>query len=157
MLEVKAPNKYSEEIHYMKSVFLAGSIEMGAAENWQAEVVEKLKDVEDLLLLNPRRDDWDASWEQSIENEEFRKQVEWELDGLKKADYIMIYYCPETKAPITMMEFGLYAKNNPEKLIICCPEGFERKGNVDIVCKRYGIRQVESIDEMVEVIKRRVA
>ncbi len=156
MIEVKAPNDYSEEIHYMKSVFLAGSIEMGEADNWQDSMVKDLKDVEDLLLLNPRREEWDPSWEQDINNTKFREQVEWELDALKKATYIAIYYCPQTKAPITMMEFGLYAKNNPEKLVVCCPKGFLRKGNVDIVCQRYGIKQVDDLKGLVDFIKTRL-
>ena len=43
------------------SVFLAGSIEMGAAEDWQARLTHALQDL-DVLILNPRRDEWDASW-----------------------------------------------------------------------------------------------
>ena len=70
-------------------VFLAGSIEMGAAEDWQAEVTSALMDT-DALILNPRRDGWDSSWEQSIDNPEFREQVEWELNGIQNVDYIAI-------------------------------------------------------------------
>src|SRR5262245_28107910 len=65
------------------SVFLAGSIEMGAAEDWQAIVQRGLDDLE-VLVLNPRRDDWNASWVQSISDPRFREQVEWELSGLEQ-------------------------------------------------------------------------
>jgi len=65
-------------------VFLAGSIEMGAAADWQTELVTALGD-RDLVVLNPRRDAWDASWRQSIEEPDFRGQVEWELEGLPVA------------------------------------------------------------------------
>ena len=41
-------------------LFLAGSIAMGAAENWQDEVVAALADRAG-TVLNPRRDEWDAS------------------------------------------------------------------------------------------------
>jgi hypothetical protein len=37
------------------SVFLAGSIEMGRAEPWQADVERVLAD-EEVVILNPRRD-----------------------------------------------------------------------------------------------------
>jgi len=130
---------------------------MGVAEDWQKKVTEKLSSIEDLLILNPRRDSWDSSWEQSIDNPLFREQVEWELDALEAADFIAMYFCPETKSPITMLEFGIYAKSNPNKLIVCCPEDFWRKGNVDIVCNKYGVKQVENIDQLVNEIYKKVS
>ena len=47
---------------------------------------------EDIIFLNPRRDKWDSSWEQSITNPEFKLQVDWELDGLEMADLIIIFF-----------------------------------------------------------------
>lgn len=49
----------------LPSVFLAGSIEMGKAENWQIHV-ENLLEYTDCVIFNPRRDDWDSSWVQSV-------------------------------------------------------------------------------------------
>src|SRR5262245_25207694 len=40
-----------------RSVFLAGSIEMGLAEPWQAQIEQALGDL-DVVNLNPRRDEW---------------------------------------------------------------------------------------------------
>ena len=37
------------------SVFLAGSIEMGSAVEWQAQVTDALRDL-DIIVLNPRRE-----------------------------------------------------------------------------------------------------
>src|SRR5262249_42741648 len=85
------------------TLFLAGSIEMGQAEDWQAQLERSLVDV-DLVLLNPRRDEWDASWVQSIDNPQFREQVEWELAGLEQASLVAMYFAPSTKAPITLLE-----------------------------------------------------
>lgn len=124
-------------------LFLAGSIEMGAAEKWQDEVAEMLSI--GCTVLNPRRDNWDTSWVQSLESPQFVEQVEWELEAQGKADIILMYFSPGTKSPITLMELGLFAHRN---LVVCCPEGFWRKGNVDVVCKRYGIRQVDSLLEL---------
>lgn len=118
---------------------------MGKAEDWQAIVTNALADL-DVLICNPRRVLWDASWVQSYDSEPFRQQVEWELDALEKADLILFYFAPETKAPITLLELGLHARG---KGIVCCPEGYWRKGNVDIVCRRYGIQQVESLEELI--------
>lgn len=147
MIEIKAPHDYSAYSD-KKAVFLAGSIEMGRAERWQDDVVEALKD-EDILILNPRRSDWNSKWEQSIEHPQFREQVEWELKALERADQILMYFAPDTMAPITLLEFGLYAKDQPEKLVVCCPDGYWRKGNVDIVCNLYGARQVADLSELV--------
>jgi hypothetical protein len=38
-------------------------------------------------------------------------------------------------------------------MIVCCPEGFWRKGNVDIVCSRYNVQQVQNIEELIETAK----
>ena len=135
------------------SIFLAGSIEMGKAENWQEKVENKLKNF-DLIILNPRRDDWDSSWIQSIDNFKFREQVEWELLAQEKADIIAMYFCPETKSPITLLELGLFA--HMKKMIVCCPDGYWRKGNVDIVCNRYGIEQINNLDGLINKIIKRI-
>jgi hypothetical protein len=36
--------------------------------------------------------------------------------------------------------------------IVCCPEGYWRRGNVQIVCERYGIKFVDNIDDFVQYI-----
>ena len=125
-------------------IFLAGSIEMGKAEDWQAAIPELFKDRQDLTFFNPRRDDWDSSWEQKESNPQFNYQVNWELDHLDKADIIFMYFSPETKSPISLLELGLYA--NLEKMIVCCPDDFYRKGNVDIVCARFNMPVYNTLD-----------
>lgn len=139
-----SPIEIPENYH---SIFLAGSIDMGLAEDWQSKVTEHFNSTDNMCFLNPRRKDWDSSWEQNIDNPQFREQVNWELDGLDKADKIIFYFAPNTKAPITLMELGLNAHKN--KSIVCCPEGYWRKGNVDIVCQRFGIKQVKSLEELI--------
>jgi hypothetical protein len=126
-------------------VFLAGTIEMGNSEDWQTKVTESLSD-RPYTILNPRRDAWDASWEQKIENPQFYQQVNWELDALNKADIIILYLLPDSKSPISLLELGLYASSG--KLLVCCPDGFWRKGNVEIVCERYNIPLYENIENL---------
>ncbi len=142
MIEVKAPNSYLL-IPRQPRVFLAGSIEMGKADTWQTRLVDSLKEHEG-LILNPRRDDWDSCWLQTIENPQFRQQVEWELEAMEDATKILMYFDPATKSPISLLELGLHA--NSGKLTVCCPEGFWRKGNVEVVCKRYGVPMVNSLE-----------
>ena len=118
-------------------VFLAGTIDMGNSEDWQSRVEEYFEEYRDITLLNPRRDDWDPTWKQEFENPHFYQQVNWELRGLELADKIIMYLDPDSKSPISLLELGLYAKS--EKLLVCCPEGFWRKGNVDIMCENFNI------------------
>jgi hypothetical protein len=61
VLKPPAPLSFDSAI---TSVFLAGSIDMGAAEDWQSRVEQGLRDLE-IVILNPRREEWDASWVQS--------------------------------------------------------------------------------------------
>jgi hypothetical protein len=136
------------------SVFLAGSIEMGQAEDWQSAVARALADVP-AVILNPRRDEWDASWVQSIHNPQFRAQVEWELAGQEMATCIALYFAPATKAPVTLLELGLFARSG--KVVVCCPDGFWRKGNVEVVCARYGLSMVDSLEELVVAVHRRLS
>lgn len=126
---------------------------MGTARDWQKEVAEACGGL-DAVLLNPRRDDFSPDAEQSIENDYFRGQVEWELDALEEAAAILLYLAPGTKSPISLLELGLFARTG--KLVVCCPEGFWRKGNVDIVCHRYGITTVGSLDEAISELARRL-
>ena len=42
-------------------VFLAGSIEMGKAEDWQSEMTKFFNEL-DWGVFNPRRDDWDCEF-----------------------------------------------------------------------------------------------
>ena len=148
-IEVQAPNEVVLDTEYV-NVFLAGSIEMGVAEKWQEKVIAALSD-RPIRFLNPRREDWDSSWKQDIENENFVEQVMWELESLEMAHIIIMYFDPNTKSPISLLELGLHAKE--QKLIVLCPEGFWRKGNVDVVCEYYGINQVDTFDELIAFIR----
>ncbi|NJN15248.1 MAG: hypothetical protein HC822_02570 [Oscillochloris sp.] len=150
--EIKPPAPLILDPH-MPSLFLAGSIEQGRAVDWQTEVVTALADIQ-VTILNPRRAAWDASWRQTIDNKPFRNQVEWELTALERADLIAMYIAPETQAPISLLELGLFAAAG--KLIVCCPDGFWRKGNVDIVCARYAIPQVADLTDLIGAVRQRL-
>ncbi len=133
-----------------RSVFLAGSIEQGSAEDWQTRIAEALQDL-DITVINPRRDDWDATWPQTIDFTPFREQVEWELEAQEHADLIAFYFSPATRSPVSLLELGLAAGRRPA--VVCCPEGFWRKGNIDILCARYDIPQVSTLDDLIMYIR----
>jgi Nucleoside 2-deoxyribosyltransferase like len=153
MIEIKPPAPIAL-VPGRPAVFLAGSIEMGAAEDWQGRVASALADL-DVTALNPRRDAWDAGWPQDAGFAPFREQVEWELAGQEAADLVAFYFAPDTRAPVTLLELGLAAGRG--RAVVCCPEGYWRKGNVDVVCRRYGIPQAPTFDALVALVRSRLA
>lgn len=150
MLEIQAPNDISKT--QGPTVFLAGTIDMGEGEEWQKKLMNELADYR-VTFLNPRRDDFKVWEKQSIDNAYFAEQVNWELEGLEQAELVVIYLAPGSKSPISLLELGLCASKRRGKLVVCCPEGFYRKGNVDIVCEKYGIDQVNSLDLLISYIR----
>lgn len=145
MQEIKPPNPLPPKSK-IKQIFLAGSIEMGSASNWQEKVLKSLENKR-VIVLNPRRDHWDNSWEQSINNPKFKEQVLWELNGLEQSDIIVVYFDPATKSPVSLLELGLFSKH--KKIIVACPHGFWRKGNIDIVCEKFKIPLFESLEDLI--------
>ena len=155
MIEIKAPDSRTAVVEYQimrPRIFLAGSIAMGMAEPWQDEIVAILRNT-DALIFNPRRDDWDSSWKQDISDERFAEQVRWELTHLELADKVFVYFDPNTQAPITLLELGRQAEQG-NVAAVCCPDGFWRKGNVQIICDVYGIKLLENKEDFYAEIKR---
>lgn len=151
-MQVIKPNSKFQKTEHNCSVFLAGSIEMGKAEDWQKRIENHFIKTE-VTLFNPRRDDWNSSWTQEQSNPQFNYQVNWEMNRLEEADIIFMYFSPETKSPISLLELGLHANDN---MIVCCPKGFWRKGNVDIVCTRYGIPLFENLEDAIGALSTKI-
>lgn len=148
IIEIKAPQTYLPT-GIFPSVFLAGSIEMGEADLWQGRVVEAMRawlvqDTLQAVLYNPRRDDWDSSWDQTVHDHNFNEQVNWELDQLAKANIVFFNFDPKTMSPITLLELGLCIGWN-KKLVVVCPPDYMRCGNVRITCMRAGVPVYSSL------------
>lgn len=148
---VYKPTKNFNVTHFksFSKIFLAGSIELDSAEHWQKKV-ENVLDVydDDLILFNPRRDDWDSTIIQTINDDRFSEQVNWELDHLEMSDIIFMYFDPNTKSPISLLELGLYINKKP--MVVVCPDGFWRKGNVEIVCDRYKVPVLNTLKDGID-------
>lgn len=145
--EVKAPNQVINN-RIEPVIFLAGSIEQGTAKDWQSDIIGMLKlacNLPALIVVNPRREDWNASVKQEYTDPVLYQQVNWELENLEKADIILMYLDSETKSPISLLELGLFAKSG--KLHVVCDPGFWRQGNVEIVCTRYNIPMYKNFSE----------
>lgn len=144
------PVKYSKSQPYL---FLAGSIDQGKAIDWQKQVVAIMSNI-NVNIFNPRRDNWDSTWKQDISNPDFAKQVYWELDMIEMCDHIFFYFESDQKSPITLLELGLVAnKSAGKKIIVFCPEGYWRRGNVQVVCEKYGLELYDDFDNAIADLK----
>ena len=107
-----------------------------------------------ITILNPHRPDWDDTWKQDISDTRFKEQVDWELNMLEQADVIAMYFDPAAQAPVCMLELGLFAGSG--KMIVACPEGFWKRGNVQVACRRCGIDLLNSLDALKEHLVRKL-
>ncbi len=132
-LIVTAPTRYPSALY---KVYLAGAIDMGRASNWQQEVINHLKDLKDMAILNPRRIEFSPG-------DEF-EQIEWELHSMEEAQLILMWFPKDSEAPVSLLEFGLYVRS--EKLIVGVQRGYFREHNVRLTAARYGKEVRESLD-----------
>lgn len=123
------------------TIFLAGAIDMGAAVDWQAYVIEKLAD-DNVTIVNPRRAKFDDST--------LDEQIAWELDALEKVDYIFMWFPKDAKAPISFFETGLYLRSG--KIIIGAESGFYRRRNLELTTNRYHVTLHDSIQSMLAML-----
>jgi hypothetical protein len=130
------------------TVFLSGSIDAPPT-TWRSVITNQLSSYP-VTILNPHREDWDSSWIDDVSFAPFVQQTNWELEGMENADVIAVFLGREAKAPISLMEMGLWARSG--KVIVCCPRGFWKRGNVMLVCKKYKIDVAENIMELGEKV-----
>ncbi|KAF7175467.1 hypothetical protein CNMCM7691_008568 [Aspergillus felis] len=138
----------------VKSIFLAGTTNKVDPSDWRETLSTSLSDLP-VTIYNPYRPDWDSSWTEDINFPPYRKQVEWELEKQDKADIVVIYFHPATQSPISLLELGICTRV-PRKAIVVCPEGYWKRGNVQIVCEKYGVEMVDNVDALREAIVKRL-
>lgn len=135
MIEIKSPTSYDLRDHD-HIIFLGGSLSVSEMINsWRDEVASGLSDY-DVTILNPERDDLE-DWVDDESNPEFLTHVNWVMSALVHADTVLMYFDPSTESPVSMMEFGMLAKNR--NLMVCCPDSFHKSSIVKIVCNEYDV------------------
>lgn len=163
MIKVFTPNDIQEEIVYLNTagknsvkIFLAGTIGGGEKSetthkiNWQKDAIQIIKKKYpyiDIVIFNPRRDNWPEKGDKA--NIDY--QIQWELEHMEKADKIFMNILGDSLSPITLMEMGLWAGKEPNKLMVCCPTDFWRYDNVQNLCSRYGIERYPSLEFMIDM------
>ncbi|KAI1342951.1 hypothetical protein F5Y15DRAFT_371448 [Xylariaceae sp. FL0016] len=136
------------------TVFLAGSTSKTDDRDWRGALCEQLTD-QPLTIFNPHRADWDSTWREDISFAPYREQTEWELDMQDAADIVVVFFHPQTQATISLLELGLCARSG--KAVVLCPEGYWKRGNVQIVCQRYRVEMVGDMTGLKDAIIRRMS
>ena len=144
---IKAPTRH-DVTNYKHRIFLSGAIDIGHAVNWQQKA-EAMLDSPDIVILNPRRDDWDSTWTQEMSDPQFRSQVGWELAGLSVSDIVLVVFTKDSKAPITFLELGAFH----DKAVVVVEPGFYRKGNIDIFCHLFQVPRAETLEDGIATVK----
>lgn len=152
----KAPEDFYDLDHAEQThIFLGGSIEMGKAEKWQDWLTKRLSQYKDIVVLNPRRDDWDSTWEQDpTHGTKFYEQVTWEMEAQECSDIAVYYFAANTMSPITLLELGAYGED--ADTIVYVDPAYERRGNVIMYCERYDISWVEDKEKLVWELEQRI-
>lgn len=137
-----------------KSIFLAGTTTPTDGPDWRETLINAISHLP-VTIFDPTRPDWNSSWKEDIEFPKFRDQVEWELDMQERSDVVVIYFGPNTKAPISLLELGLVARSG--KAIIGYHKEYEKRGNLQMVAYKFGIKIVEmedNHDKLLELVNK---
>lgn len=144
---ITAPEPFNPSEHGGKfSFFLAGAIDMGAAVNWQAQVIQHFERT-DCVIINPRR-------KRDFRPDDMDEQILWELDALEKVDAILMWFPKDAKAPISFFESGIYLRH--PKLLIGAEEGFYRRRNLELTTHRYGVNLFWTLSDEIEAMGDRI-
>lgn len=110
-------------LEYRKKVFLAGGIT--GCPDWQAVAIEMLADQDKLLVMNPRRDDFDVS-----DLNMTKHQVDWEFRHINYANCMLFWFPRDTLCPITLFELGKIVGAN-RNLVVGAHPDYKRR--IDLI------------------------
>lgn len=120
---IECPQQLREFKLSTTNIFLAGGITN--CPDWQKEMIERFKDVDDITLVNPRRSTFDIN-----NPAESDYQIEWEFSHLHLCDAILFWFPYQTLCPITLYELGVHADAGKEIFVGCHP-AYQRKFDVE--------------------------
>lgn len=124
---VECPTVYRPGLGDPSSIFLAGGIT--GVEDWQAEAVEALRDL-DVVVLNPRRAHFPID-----DPEQTPIQIRWEHRALHMVDLTVFWFPASdpavTTQPIAMLELGAALDNPFRRLVVGADPGFPRVADVE--------------------------
>ncbi|KAK4149528.1 hypothetical protein C8A00DRAFT_37880 [Chaetomidium leptoderma] len=134
-------------------VFLAGTTSRTSGPDWRESLTEAIGHLP-ITIFNPLRPDWNSTWREDVTFAPFREQVEWELDMQERAGVVVVYFGPGTDAPVSLLELGLCARSG--KALVACHGDYRKRGNVQVVCRRFGIALLRVEDDLAAAVIERV-
>ena len=152
MQHIQCPDLWHPETmeECRKALFLAGGIT--GCGDWQNEMVDML-DATDLILLNPRRDDFPDDPTQA--EAETPWQIEWEFIHLRQARARLFWFPSATLCPITLFELGTVCAKS-DVLFVGVDKQYKRKIDIDHQLKLsrpWDCRVSASIKQLVNRVK----
>lgn len=127
-------------------LFLAGSIDLELEGNWRGEVCDELGT--HLNYFDPTHEN-----HAKLDRLGWKKHIEWELEAMEMADYILLNFLPNATSPISLVELGLNSLS--KKLIVSCPKEFYQSQYIHVFCSHYSIPVFEGLDLALKYIKER--
>lgn len=124
--------------------FLAGSMDLQLEKPWRQSLIKELP--ESIHVFDPT-----CMNHGSLNEEEMRKHIQWELDAMELADRILLNFLPNASSPISMVEMGLYTMT--DKLIVVCPKEFHSYRYIKQLCKNYTTPFFEDLGKAKTMLK----
>jgi hypothetical protein len=75
---------------------------------------------------------------------------------MEEADLVFVYFASEGLSAVSMFEIGhcvAKMQSGAGTMLVCCEDDYARRGNVQIVCARHGIKLLDTMENVVEEIK----
>lgn len=121
-------------------VFIAGGI--SGCRDWQKDFIEKIGEYPNLVLFNPRREEYILS-----EGVEAVNQISWEHQALFHSDLIAFWFCEETLCPITLFELGKMLGQR-KNVIVGSDLGYKRLFDLNVQLRLEGYSGVHTDFEL---------
>jgi hypothetical protein len=117
---VEAINEiYNVDKVHNKKLFLAGGVTN--CPDWQAELIDLIKDYKNLVVYNPRRANFPINVPKAAE-----EQITWEFEHLRDADIIIFWFSKGSLNPIVLYELGRWGNCGNKPIIIGVDPEYER-------------------------------
>jgi hypothetical protein len=130
-----------------RSIFLAGGI--SNCPDWQETTAQRIANsVDDCIVYNPRRDDFDMSAYEEIS----RQQITWEYHALRMSSVNLFWFPAETLCPITLFEYGSAIERLPDGAVMCGthPDYERRFDLVEQTRLRNGMPIFNDLDQLIK-------
>ena len=137
------------------SVFLSGSFRPGDDnERRHDQLITCLMHAPttQVTIIDAWRDDYDDSPVQFKPNQRSAIQYRWELLNLPRVDVVAVYFAPDSKAPVSLLDFGLAAARDATKLVVYCEDDSHLRCHVEHICQEMHVFLVDTFDEFVRAV-----